>query len=118
MFFPFLHTAELEGSHDFRWRTAGILLGGFLLISYWQQWIVSPFQWDLAILLTFLFGYRTFNKAFRDVLARRISADQAVAVAALAAFMSESIWRPRKSSTSCWWVRRWKNTPLGAFREI
>ncbi len=85
MFFPFLHTAELEGSDDFRWRTAGILLGGFLLIGYWQQWIVTPFQWDLAILLTFLFGYRTFSRAFRDLLARRMSADQAVAVAALAA---------------------------------
>ena len=85
MFFPLLHTAELEGSDDFRWRTAGILLGGLLLISYWQQWIVTPFQWDLAILLTFLFGYQTFNRAFRDVVARRISADQAVAVAALAA---------------------------------
>ena len=85
MFFPFLHTAELEGSDDFRWRTAGILLGGFLLIAYWQQWIVTPFQWDLAILLTFLFGYRTFSRAFRDLLARRISADQAVAIAALAA---------------------------------
>ncbi len=85
MFLPFLHTAELEGSDDFRWRTAGILLGGFLLIAYWQQWIVTPFQWDLAILLTFLFGYQTFRRAFRDLLARRISADQAVAIAALAA---------------------------------
>ena len=85
MFFPFLHTAELEGSDDFRWRTAGILLGGFLLIAYWQQWIVTPFQWDLAILLTFLFGYRTFSRAFRDLLARRVSAEQAVAIAAMAA---------------------------------
>ena len=85
MFFPFFHTAELEGSDDFRWRAAGILVGGFLLIAYWQKWIVTPFQWDLAILLTFLFGYRTFSRAFRDLLARRMSADQAVAVAALAA---------------------------------
>jgi Cu+-exporting ATPase len=85
MFFPLLHNPQLEGDHNFRWRFAGLGLAGLTLIAYWQQWIRSPFQWDLAIALTFVFGYRTFLKSFQDAIALRISADQAVTVAALAA---------------------------------
>ena len=39
----------------------------------------------LAIALTFIYGYSTFTRAFQDLLARKISADQAVTIAALAA---------------------------------
>ncbi len=60
-------------------------MAGLLLVGYWQEWIRSPFQWDLAIALTFIYGYSTFTRAFQDLLARKISADQAVTIAALAA---------------------------------
>ncbi|MCY3777932.1 MAG: hypothetical protein OXH11_18300, partial [Candidatus Aminicenantes bacterium] len=82
---PLGHTFHLDEGAVFRWRFAGLVLGGLLLVAYWQEWIVSPFPWDLGIVLTFLYGYSTFHRAFQDVVSRRISADQAVTLAALAA---------------------------------
>ncbi|HEY3129594.1 MAG TPA: cation-translocating P-type ATPase family protein, partial [Acidobacteriota bacterium] len=85
MFFPLAHSPQLEESEGFGWRFAGLILAGLALVAYWQQWVRAPFQWDLGIALTFIFGYRTFVKSFQDALGRRISADQAVTIAALAA---------------------------------
>lgn len=85
MFIPLTHTVRLEGDARFGWRFLGLVAAGLLLVAYWQQWVRSPFQWDLAIALTFIFGYRTFTRAFQDLLARKVSADQAVTLAALAA---------------------------------
>ena len=82
---PLVHTFHLDEGAVFRWRFAGLVLGGLLLVAYWQEWIVSPFPWDLGLILTFLYGYSTFHRAFQDVISRRISADQAVTLAALAA---------------------------------
>lgn len=81
----FAHVVDLEDRSDFRWRFAGLALAGLLLLAYWLEWITSPFEWDLAIVLTFVFGYSTFSKGLRDLSARRISAEQAVMIAALAA---------------------------------
>ena len=85
MFFPLGHTFHLHEETGFRWRFIGLVVAGLLLVGYWQEWIRSPFKWDLAIALTFIYGYSTFTRAFQDVLARKISADQAVTIAALAA---------------------------------
>ena len=85
MILPLAHLVRLEGDRQFGWRLAGVLLAGLLLVAYWQGWIQSPFQWDLAIALTFIFGYRTFHRAVHDLLGRKASADQAVTLAALAA---------------------------------
>ncbi len=85
MFFPLGHTFHLDEETSFRWRFVGLVVAGLLLVGYWQEWIRSPFKWDLAIALTFVYGYSTFTRAFQDLLARKISADQAVTIAALAA---------------------------------
>ena len=66
------HVVDLGDRSNFKWRFAGLVLAGLLLLAYWREWIRSPFEWDLAIALTFIFGYNTFTKAFHDISEKRI----------------------------------------------
>ena len=109
---PLVHTFHLDEGAVFRWRFAGLILGGLLLVAYWQEWIVSPFPWDLGLILTFLYGYSTFHRAFQDVISRRISADQAVTLAALGRPLRGRVsGRRRGGLHHARGARRWRPTP-------
>ena len=78
---------ESHESHDhhFRFHLALTATVGALLLLNWFGLFRTIYGWDTAIFLAVIGGYRIFYEALSGVLKREISADLAVAIAALGA---------------------------------
>ncbi len=73
--------------HDHHFRAHLVLTGavGALLLLNWLGIVKTVYGWDTAIFLAVLGGYRIYYEALTGLIKREISADLAVAIAALGA---------------------------------